>query len=106
MSRMRNRIGITALSVLLFLISVPLLRAQWHFPVIPGPSPNAASSLGDDCFLLTTQTQNTRGVVWDSVQLDLSQPFDIQLSVNLGPATLGFGADGLALVLQRQGLNA
>jgi gliding motility-associated-like protein len=103
---MRNLIGAFGFAfVLVFLVASPV-KAQWHFPVIPGPGPNSASSLGNDCILLTPQSTNVRGVVWDSVQLDLTQPFDISLSVMMGPQTDYFGADGLALVLQRQGLNA
>lgn len=103
---MRNLIGVFVLAfVMVFSVASPL-KAQWHFPVIPGPSPNAATSLGGDCFLLTPQTANTRGVVWDSVQLDLNQPFDLSFSIMMGPSSLNFGADGIALVLQRQGLNA
>jgi gliding motility-associated-like protein len=40
------------------------------------------------------------GVVWDSTQIDLTQSFDITLSVNQQP----WGADGIALVLQNTGL--
>ncbi len=103
---MRNRFGVVALFLGLAILSASSIHAQWHFPVIPGPGPNSAVSLGGDCFRLTSQTSNTRGVVWDSTQINLSQPFDITLSVMQGPASGGFGADGLALVLQRQGLNA
>lgn len=103
---MRNLIGVFVLAVFAVFLSGSPLHAQWHFPVIPGPGPNSASSLGGDCILITPQSTNVRGVVWDSVQLDLTQPFDITLSVMIGPNSPNFGADGLALVLQRQGLNA
>ncbi len=106
MVRTRNLFGVVALLTVLVFGMPASLCAQWHFPVIPGPGPNSAVSLGGDCIRLTSQAPNTRGVVWDSVQLNLAQPFDISLSVMLGPNSLGFGADGLALVLQRQGLNA
>jgi gliding motility-associated-like protein len=106
MIRTVNRFGVVALPFAMLLLLSITLKAQWHFPVIPGVSPNSAVSLGGDCMRLTSQTTATRGVVWDSTQLDLSQPFDIQLSVNLGPNTAGFGADGIAVVLQSQGLNA
>lgn len=106
MSQVRFSLGVAALVLVFCLFQTPSLKGQWHFPVIPGPSPNSATSLGNDCIQLTPQTNFTRGVVWDSVQMDLSQPFDISLSVMQGPASAYFGADGLALVLQRQGLNA
>lgn len=74
---------------------------QWHFPTIPGVLPNSAVNLGNNCFELTSGA-NTRGVVWDSNQIDLSFPFDITLTFSQQP----WGADGLALVLQGSGLNS
>jgi hypothetical protein len=106
MIRTQNLFGVVALPICLFLLVSSSVMGQWHFPVIPGALPNAATSLGGDCFNLSTQSVNNRGVVWDSTQLDLTQPFDISISVRIGPASLGFGADGMAIVLQRQGLNS
>jgi gliding motility-associated-like protein len=106
MLRMRNLFGVVALPIFLTLLLSSTVMGQWVFPVIPGPGPNAATSLGGDCMQLTPLSANVRGVAWNTTQLDLSQPFDISLSVMQGPSSLGFGADGLALVLQREGLAA
>jgi hypothetical protein len=58
---MRNLIGAFGFAfVLVFLVASPV-KAQWHFPVIPGPGPNSASSLGATiAFLLTPQIDDTR----------------------------------------------
>lgn len=92
-------------SVVLLAIVFPVLNnsavAQWHIPTIPGVGPNTAVNLNNDCFRLTAGG-GQRGVVWDSTQLNLANPFDITLSVMQGP----WGADGLALVLQTNGLNS
>jgi gliding motility-associated-like protein len=77
-----------------------IVNAQWHIPTFGGAIPNSATSLGQSCFQMTPGA-STQGVVWDSTQIDLSQPFDITLSINQQP----FGADGVALVLQNAGLN-
>ncbi|MBK9452620.1 MAG: gliding motility-associated C-terminal domain-containing protein [Bacteroidetes bacterium] len=100
---MKESIRVTVCSLLLCICCLlgSNLSAQWHFPVIGGTLPNAAVNLGNNCFELTSAA-NSRGVVWDSVQIDLSQPFDITLSINQQP----WGADGLALVLQGAGLGA
>lgn len=78
---------------------------QWHIPNITGVTPNSVQPLGNDCFEMT-DALSERGVVWDSVQVDLSQPFDIRLTISQTGA--GFGADGLAFVLHNQasGLNS
>jgi gliding motility-associated-like protein len=94
------------LLILMGLLSLPQpLQAQvpprWHIPAIPGIGPNTASILSGGCLSITSSGPQ-RGVAWDSTQLDLTQPFDISLSVNQGP----WGADGLAIVLQNVGLNA
>jgi hypothetical protein len=96
-----RRITLCALFLCLVCVAWMDLPAQWHLPVIGGTLPNAAVNLGNDCFELTAAA-NSRGVVWDSSQIDLSQPFDITLTVNQQP----WGADGLALVLQGAGLAA
>ena len=96
----RKSICAIALSLCGFLLCNPL-QAQWHFPVIPGTLPNTATALGNDCFQFTSTTLN-RGVVWDSVQVNLSQAFDMRFTVSQSPD----GADGLAFVLQNVGLNS
>jgi gliding motility-associated-like protein len=63
--------------------------------------PNSAVQLGGDCFEITNNTSQ-RGVVWNNSQMDLTQPFDITLSVWHDV----HGADGIAFVLQTTGLGA
>ncbi|MFN8393739.1 MAG: gliding motility-associated C-terminal domain-containing protein [Bacteroidia bacterium] len=75
--------------------------AQWTLPATGAGVPNAATALGSDCFRITIGA-NTRGVVWNNTQINLTQPFDISLTINQAP----WGADGLALVLQSTGTGA
>lgn len=96
----RNFLAALFLLIIAFPLTNSTVLGQWHFPVIPGPGPNSAVSLGGDCFRLTGGG-GQRGVVWDSSQIDLAQPFDVTLSVMQGP----WGADGLAIVFQTNGLN-
>lgn len=77
------------------------LNAQWVIPSIPGPGPNSAASIGNNCFNLTTAGIQ-RGVVWNSNTINLNAAFDISFSTRFNT----FGADGLALVLQSIGTNA
>ncbi|MFT6411155.1 MAG: hypothetical protein ACJA15_001983, partial [Flavobacteriales bacterium] len=64
-----------------------------------------ASFLGDDCYLLTPAINTQTGAVWYDQQLDLLEPFDLELSMNLGNQDVN-GADGICFVLQTVGTNA
>ena len=64
----------------------------------------AMSSLG--CYTLTNTTAQA-GAIWNIYTIDLTQPFDITLTLNFGnrPGTIGYvpatcGADGMSFVLQ------
>ena len=64
-----------------------------------------AIDLGGDCYQLTAPIGNQNGTAWAIDQLDLSQPFVIDLDMQFG--TLDFnGADGMVFVLQDVGINA
>ena len=64
----------------------------------------SASVLGNDCVQLTPAANSQQGSAWNVNQVDVSLPFCIQLSVNLG--SNNSGADGMAFVLQQLGPNA
>lgn len=82
---------------LLILISFPLWG--WgQFSLI-----GSAQQLGGDCVQITPSSNAQQGAAWNNVQLDVSQPFCIHLSVNLG--NNDGGADGMALVLHQLGPN-
>ena len=63
-----------------------------------------ASSLGADCIQLTPWIQSQQGAAWHVDQLDVSLPFCVHLTVNLGSNESG--ADGIAFVLQQLGSTA
>lgn len=64
-----------------------------------------AINLGDDCYQLTAAVGNQNGTAWALEQLDLSQPFAIDLDMQFG-TTDANGADGMVFVLQDVGINA
>lgn len=64
-----------------------------------------AQSLGDDCYQLTTTQGNQNGTVWYSELIDLTQPFDLNFTMNFGTFD-ATGADGMVFVLQDVGTNA
>lgn len=64
-----------------------------------------ATDLGNDCYRLTTEATNQNGAVWYADQIDLTQPFDLQFSMNFGDIDPN-GADGIMFVLQTVGTNA
>lgn len=64
-----------------------------------------ATFLGNDCYLLTPAINTQTGAVWYDQQLDLLEPFDLELSMNFGNQDAN-GADGICFVLQTVGTNA
>ena len=87
---------------LLFLgcvLSLGELTAQSYF--LNG----TAQSLGGDCYQLTTTQGNQNGAVWYSDLIDLTQPFDLNFTMNFGTLD-ATGADGMVFVLQDVGTNA
>lgn len=84
----------------LFLISsFGSLPAQTYF--LNG----TASSNGEDCYQLTTTQGKQNGTVWYGEQVDLSQPFELNFSMNFGTFDTS-GADGMVFVLQNVGTSA
>ena len=63
----------------------------------------SAQQLGGDCVQITPSVNAQQGAAWNDIQLDVSQPFCIHLSVNLG--TNDGGADGMAFILHQLGPN-
>ena len=83
------------LGQLLMMISLPLWG--WgQFSVL-----GSAQQLGGDCVQITQNINAQQGAAWNNTQLDVSQPFCIHLSVNLG--SNNGGADGMAFVLHQLG---
>ena len=64
-----------------------------------------AQEAGTDCYQLTTTQGNQNGAVWSADFIDLSQPFDLNLTMNFGDLDIG-GADGMVFVLQDVGTSA
>lgn len=64
-----------------------------------------AVELGGDCYQLTASTGNQNGTAWAIDQIDLSQPFAIDLDMQFGTNDNN-GADGMVFVIQDVGINA
>jgi gliding motility-associated-like protein len=62
-----------------------------------------ATQLSCNCYELTPNTANVGGSVWNTNQIDLSDPFDFTFDVWLGCDE--WGADGIAFVLQPVNVN-
>ncbi len=86
-----------ALGFLLVLCSLGTLLAQ---PVCTFVGD--ASALGGDCYQITANNEWELGAVWFNEQLDLTEPFTINVDVNLGSAD-ATGADGIVFVMQSVG---
>lgn len=63
-----------------------------------------ASSSGGDCYVLTPDLAWQQGTAWCNVPIDLSQPQTIQYNLFFGSKDTT-GADGIAFVLQNQGVG-
>ena len=85
--------------ILLILLLFPCATGLAQFNVT-----GSASTLGNDCVQLTPAANGQQGSAWNVDQIDISLPFCIQLSINLG--SNDSGADGMAFVLQQLGPNA
>ena len=86
-----------ALGIFLVLSSLGTLLAQ---PVCSFVGD--ASNLGGDCYQITDNNEWELGAVWFNDQLDLTQPFTINVDVELG-STDANGADGIVFVMQSVG---
>lgn len=86
-----------AFGFFLVLCSLGILRAQ---PVCTFVGD--AASLGGDCYQITDNNEWELGAVWFNAQLDLNQPFTINVDVNLGNQDAD-GADGVVFVMQSVG---
>lgn len=82
---------------LFVLSSVGALRSQPVCTFVGDASP-----LSGDCYQITANSDWELGAVWFNDQLDLTQPFTIEVDVNLG-STDADGADGIVFVMQAVG---
>lgn len=64
-----------------------------------------ANAVGGDCYQLTPPINTQTGAIWYDQQIDLLEPFDLELEMNLGNQDQN-GADGICFVLQTVGTNA
>ncbi|MFY7971507.1 MAG: lectin-like domain-containing protein [Flavobacteriales bacterium] len=64
-----------------------------------------AQAVGNDCYQLTDAIVYQNGTVWYGDQIDLNEPFDIQMLLNFGNLDAD-GADGICFVLQTVGTSA
>lgn len=65
----------------------------------------SAQAVGDICYQLTAAVNTQNGTVWYAEPLDLTQPFDLQFTMNFGTNDAN-GADGMVFVLQTAGTDA
>lgn len=83
------------------LLSNTLLYAQLQTPYILN---GAATQRTCNCYVLTEETTNSSGTVWNKNKISLNNSFDYYFDVNLGCRD-ETGADGIAFILQTQGTN-
>lgn len=99
-----------ARTFLLYLCLVLLsLSVQAQFTMTPATfAGNGAVSLGNNCWRLNDTLVNTeRGVIWSTQRINLNEGFDFTFYVSvMSESTPFFAADGMAFVLQDQGLAA
>jgi gliding motility-associated-like protein len=88
----------TSILISLLLCSTLWISAQSSNPV------GSAYNSGGDCYVVTSASPWQLGAVWFNEPLNLDEPFEITLEVNLGSNDAG--ADGLVFVLQNIGISA
>ena len=86
------------LSVCFGLLTIPLFG---QFQTVQMAQTNPG---GGNCFSVTPNQASVRGAVWSTTPINLTQPQDWLLEVNLGNKDAN-GADGMAFVLQPYGSN-
>jgi len=65
-----------------------------------------AVSTGGGCYELTADAGNEGGSMWYTQKFNLTQPFNIQFTINLGCKSYSNGADGIGFVFQPLSINA
>ena len=65
----------------------------------------SATYNGGECYTVCPDLLNSVGSMWKNTQINLTQPFVYDFSLNFGTKDAN-GADGIALVIQQVGLNA
>ena len=94
---MNRTYGLLAALALLF-SGQPEIMAQTYF--LNG----TAINISEDCYQLTMNIGGQNGSVWYADQIDLTQPLDLQFTLNLGFSN--DGADGICFVMQTVGTAA
>ena len=87
-----------AIFIFCFLIYTCGIFAQSSNPV------GDAFATQDNCYVVTNNVNWQLGAVWFNEQLDLADPFEIELILYFG--TNDAGADGMVFVFQQAGVNA
>lgn len=101
MFRLIRSTSLAWMAGLLLLLSASSVRGQFT-------TVGTATSLGGNCFRLVDRAvANSKGAIWNNTQINLSNGFDITFHINVIEGSgIGFSADGLAFVVQRQGIGA
>lgn len=76
---------------------------QWNTAFAQYQLNGEATQMSCNCYELTPNTPNVGGSVWNTNQIDLTNPFDFHFDVWLGCDE--WGADGIAFVLQPVNVN-
>ena len=63
-----------------------------------------AQLAGEGCYQLTQASGNQNGTVWYADEIDLTEPFELEFTMNFGISDAG--ADGMVFVLQEEGTDA
>lgn len=65
----------------------------------------SAQAVGEICYQITAAVNTQNGTVWYANPIDLTEPFDLQFTMNFGTNDSN-GADGMVFVLQTAGTDA
>ena len=63
------------------------------------------ASNNNGCYTLTPDLADQEGAIWNTTQIDLSDDFTLQATIDLGSIS-SIDADGIAFVLQQEGTSA
>jgi gliding motility-associated-like protein len=87
-------------------LCVLALAAFPHLSIAQFQLNGTAVSLGGTCYELTPDAGNSSGSIWNKQTFNLTKPFDIQFSIQLGCKNYTTGADGIGFVFQPISINA
>ncbi len=95
----KNKLNIFKIAILILCLNT--INAKGQFNMV-----GATTSVGSNCFVLTTTTWQN-GAVWDIHEVNLSNSFDVTLTLNFGNITNEneylppCGADGISFIFQQ-----